>query len=272
MANKRPRSLTIRSSSAAVALGLLFGAHSAWAGESPTLDGLETETNQVGDFNVNLDAAEWNDGSAFWDQPGSGQGLSYFTPRLGALQLGPSYLPTANYAGLESDPTGPGDDQNFALRLNLTESFGDLNVGLGGDFSSTRQQSLQTDPALGLQSDSQLRRYGINLNLGYGGFTVTGAYAKEVTSNLIEGDIWDAGIAYDTGDWAFGVNYIYSYYEAASPAYRSEDEVQAISGEVTYSIGPGFYARAQLSHAQWEDRSGAVEYGTLGILGFRYNF
>ena len=53
---------------------------------------------------------------------------------------------------------------------------------------------------------------------------------------------------------------------------QSEDEVRAISGEVTYSIGPGFFARAQLSHAQWEDSSGAVDYGTVGILGFSYNF
>lgn len=269
-------------SSAAIGLTLTFAMPAAWAGESLSHERLEV-TSEVeqggafgdGDFNVNLEAAEWNDGSGFWAFPESGadSSLPYFTPRLGSLQLGPSYLPSADLGVQESDPTGPsGDDRNFALSVNLSETIGGVNVGLGGDFRSARSQTFQYDPALGVQPDSQLRRYGVNLNLGYGSFTVTGAYAKEVTSNLIEGDIWDAGIAYDTGAWTFGVNYLYSQFEATSPAFRSDDEIRAISGEVSYSIGPGFHARAQLSHAQWENSTGAVEHGTVGILGFRYNF
>lgn len=264
-------------SATALGLAVAFAAPVAGAGEPRSLDRLSgaPEAELAGDFNVNLEAAEWNDGSDFWrfSEGGASQGLSYFTPRLGALQLGPSYLPTAGQMAQESDPAGPdADDRGFALRVNLSESFGDINVGLGGDFSRGQSQGLQYDPALGRPPDSELRHYGVNLNLGYGSFSVTGAYAREVSSNLVEGDIWDAGIAYGTGAWTFGVNYLYSQFEANSSAYQTEDEVRAISGEVSYSIGPGFYARAQLSHAQWEDSSGTLDRGTVGILGLRYNF
>ena len=280
MATERNIGLTGRFwCAAATGLSLAFAVPAAWAGEQIPTEQSELSVGAeqaggigTGDFNVNLEAAEWNDGSDFWAIPdsGSNQSLSYFTPRLGTFQLGPSYLPSADIGAQPGDASG--DDRNFALSVNLSETFGGVNVGLGGDISRARSSNLQHDSSLGLQPNSELERYGVNLNLGYGSFTVTGAYAREVTSNLIEGDIWDAGIAYDTGDWSFGLHYLYSQFEASSPAFQSEDEVRAISGEVTYSIGPGFSARAQLSHAQWEDSSGAVDYGTVGILGFSYNF
>ena len=277
-AKKQPGVAARLSARTALVLGLVLVTAAARAGsDEPTIGDplLLPDAEQGGsDFSVNLSAAEWNDGSDFWRLPdrGAGTGLGFFTPRIGALPVGPSYFPSAGLGApsLGGQTSGP-DEGDFALSLNLSETIGAVNVGLGGGIHSSRIADTD-DTALGGASDDELRGYGINLNLGYGGFTVSGAYAREASGGLVDGDVWDAGIAYDTGSWAFGLNYLYSEFEASSPALQSEDEVQAISGEVSYSIGPGFSARAALSHAQWEDSSGDLTRGTLGILGLRYNF
>ena len=280
MAAKRQTGVTARlCARAALTLGLvLLPAMSHAGSEEPAIGDplvLPQDEQESSDFTLNLSATEWNDGSSFWRLPerGAGAGFGAFTPRLGTLPVGPSYLPSAGLGAQPLDGQADGRDEgDFALSLSLSDTIGPVNVGLGGGVISARLADADDGTALGGASDDELRSYGINLNLGYGGFAVSGAYAREASGGLVDGDVWDAGVAYDTGSWAFGLNYLYSEFEASSPALQAEDEVQAISGEVSYSIGPGFSARAALSHAQWEDSSGERTRGTLGILGLRYNF
>lgn len=225
----------------------------------------QAKSEATPDFAINLGATDWNDGSDFWrlaaaESEGS---LAHFTPR------------TASW-GWESDETlggsaaGSRSDDSFALSIGLNESLGPLDLGLSGGYRATSGPRLPHE--VGASGAAELEQYKLNLNLGYAGFVVSGAYSREYSGYAAEGDIWDAGIAYGTGPWTFGVNYLYGSFRSAAPALQGDEQMTAVAGAVSYSLGPSFTARAQLSHAEWQDGAGFANSGTSGILGFHYNF
>ena len=249
---------------ALVVLGLLgFGALPALgAGQSaPYQSALPSGPQAASDFTINLGAANWNDGSDFWrlSTVEREDGLTSFTPRQGALDW-----------AFDGAAAGRSGDEGVALTIGLRDSIGPVDFSLSGNY---RAASLPRPPhEVGLSRSGDLEQYRLNLNLGLAGFVLSGAYSREYDGSLAEGNLWDAGVAYGTGPWTFGVNYLYGTFQSTAPALPGEDEMSAIAGAVSYSIGPSFTARAQLSYTEWQGNAGLANGGTAGILGFQYNF
>ena len=109
--------------------------------------------------------------------------------------------------------------------------------------------------------------YSFGLNVGFGGFTVGGAWTKwDETSD--DNTTWGVGATYATGPWGFGLEYIH---RKADP---SDDEVDKIAGSVAYQVASGvevsgwaIYAKADYDDSAAEDID-AFMIGTSLSLSF----
>jgi predicted porin len=142
------------------------------------------------------------------------------------------------------------------------------------------------------------------INLSYAGFTIGGSYANEMegkqacatsscatTTTFVpigpgtnttvvtpggiatstEGFAWDVGVSYAFGPWAFGVTYLHGETEG-SLADPDQDELNAVSGGVSYALGPGITARGGVMWAEWSPESGDSQSGVAGALGLSFSF
>ena len=108
-------------------------------------------------------------------------------------------------------------------------------------------------------------------SIGFSGLKLGGFYAKEVGQGPVSVHSWDAGVRYEVGPWTVGVDYLRSAFIDTSRA-EAEDELQSVQAGLSYSVGPGIVASVNILHSSLEDREGKESSGTLGILGFSYNF
>lgn len=124
------------------------------------------------------------------------QRFTYFTPRFSGFQAGVSYARD----GRQDDNTQVDTDQElhdiFDVGANYTNTFGDFSVAVSGRYGNG-------DDNVG--SNSQV--WAAGLNLGYAGFTIGGSYGEQTGAGIMNGDIWDAGISYETGPWGFSFTY-----------------------------------------------------------------
>lgn len=195
--------------------------------------------------------------------------ISYFTPRLAGFQLGLSFTPTVNdnllnqrnvtANGLGLLPDNADVDEVFEVALNYAGSFGGVDVGLDGFYTTGDGPAVNSDP----------EEYGFGANLGYMGFTLGGAYYE---SNDIVGPFtafpgaanaenttWTAGLQYATGPWKVGVAYL-----------NGEQDLGALTDEVqTWQFGGGYNLGAgvdigldiQFSNLDSDDS----DLGTIGL-------
>jgi predicted porin len=204
--------------------------------------------------------------------------VSYFTPRLSGLQFGAAYAPprpddAANAAALLQAGRDPANRSDFALSVNYLESFQGIDVALTGGYRSI---SVPDTAALDVDlsdQDAELARYSVGTSIGFSGLTLGGFYAREVGDGPISVHSWDAGVSYASGPWTIGVDYLRSaFVDARAPGAEGHDQLQTVQAGLTYSVGPGIVASFNVLHSSLEDREGNATAGTLGILGFSYNF
>lgn len=140
--------------------------------------------------------------------------VTYFTPRFAGFQLGLSYTPDVTFNG--PNPNGLGlttsglvIEDVAEIALNYAGSFGSVDLGVDGFY-------VQGDNPAAVVSEPE--EWGVGLNLGFGGFTLGGAWYQSedlaVTSVAIpsatgaEEEVWTAGLSYATGPWTVGVAYL----------------------------------------------------------------
>jgi len=143
--------------------------------------------------------------------------VTYFTPRFAGFQLGLSYTPETSFNG--PNPNGLGVNPNntsiedvFEIALNYAGSFGGLDLGLDGFYVTG------DGPAFGPGFGSDPEEIGFGANIGFGGFTLGGAWYQSedlwLTSFGVpsvasaEEEVWTAGLSYATGPWTIGVSYL----------------------------------------------------------------
>lgn len=171
--------------------------------------------------------------------------ISYFTPRLGGFQLGASYTPdvagndpVAN--GFAVSPNGANVEEVFEIAANYAGELGGASVGVDVFYTTGEVNVVGAD-------DPEER--GIGASVGFGGFTLGGAYtevdnvapATQATStaatNGNESTTWTVGLAYGTGPWTVGVAYLESETENTAGANIGENQFLQIGGG--YSLGAG---------------------------------
>ena len=150
--------------------------------------------------------------------------LAYYTPRISGFQLGVSYTPDGSrnlgdFFGGGSD--SPNKQSNvWDISLDYITTLGEVDIGASAGYV-TGQSELNDDPFL----FADLRDWGAGLNVGYREWSAGVSYRRTnvagggpvvhgfFTSNVVQGndtEIWSAGVKYETGPWAFGVDYITS--------------------------------------------------------------
>lgn len=173
--------------------------------------------------------------------------ISYFTPRLAGFQLGASFTPdagvndpTANGFGLS--PTNSATEDVTEIALNYAGEFG--GVSLGADVYYVTGESAAPAPT------DDPEEMGVGASLGWGGFTLGGAYkqSENITpttqGNTIAGvtlgaetDAWTVGLAYGAGPWTVGAAYFDSQSETATGVNAGENSFIQVGGG--YSLGAG---------------------------------
>ncbi len=164
--------------------------------------------------------------------------ISYFTPRLAGFQLGLSFTPTSGAGGarnvtangLALVPDNTTVEEVFEVALNYAGSFGGVDVGVDGFYTTGDGPTANSDPT----------EYGFGANLGYMGFTLGGAYynSDDIVGPFTaapgsvgaDNETWTAGLQYATGPWKVGVAYL-----------NGEQDFVGLTDEVqTWQVGGGY--------------------------------
>ena len=177
--------------------------------------------------------------------------ISYFTPRLAGFQLGASFTPDAGANdpianGFGVSPTNSAVENVFEIAANYAGDFGGASVGVDVFYV--------TGDAAGVGADDPEEK-GVGASLGWGGFTLGGAYTQ--ADNLAAGaqgigsvqnisnaatrgnqaDTWTVGLAYGTGPWTVGAAYFDSTTENTAGVNLGENSFIQVGGG--YSLGAG---------------------------------
>ena len=213
--------------------------------------------------------------STFLDWNNDENVITYFTPRFSGFQLGATYAPTVSGSGDGANfPVEADKDtefhNGFAVGVNFVESFSGVDVAVAGGY---RFAEAPNTPGLGgnlAGKGDDLEQFSTGVNLGWGGFTLGGSYAKEKSGRGTDGDAWDVGVSYGTGPWAVGLTYFQSEVTGSG---TGDDELQNANIGVSYAVGPGITAAAG---AMWNDsessNSGGESDGVVGYVGLSYSF
>lgn len=188
--------------------------------------------------------------------------ISYFTPRLAGFQLGASFTPdTAN-----NDPAANG------FGVSTTNSSTEDVIELAGNYAGEIAGAsvgvdlfYVTGEAAAAGADDPEER-GIGASVGFGGFTLGGAYTQvenvvagtqrtvTAASNGNETDTWTIGLAYGTGPWTVGVAYLESEAENTAGVDIGSNEFIQVGGG--YSLGAGVDLGLDVQFI--EDKAGAA--------------
>lgn len=174
-----------------------------------------------------------NDINSGLDFSGDDMKIIYFTPRIAGFQGGVSFTPNPEKSprGFQ-DPTftpAAGEYENaFELAANYEGSFNALDLGASIEY-------FQADAQLGTEED--LEGIGGGLVLGFGGFSLGGRYSEKTDFADDETETYSVGAGFETGPWAFGVEYAEAETETAGGATSSE--FTTVVAAIKYALGPG---------------------------------
>ena len=211
------------------------------------------------------------------DRGAEQEAVSYFTPRFSGLQFGATYTPPRPTAGANAEAalrsgqdSGPGSD--IALGVNYLDSFWGVDVALTGGYRSAALPGAGTLDIELSDEDASLQRYSVGTSIGFSGLRLGGSFARDLGDGPVSVQSWDAGVSYASGPWTIGVDYLRSAFIDTRGPGTDDEELHAVQAGLTYSVGPGIVASFNVLHSSREDREGNANSGTLGILGFSYNF
>ena len=207
-------------------------------------------------------------------------GIIYYTPRFSGFQFGVSYHPNANRANQKAGVTDTTKDDYFngvGVGLTFVESFDGFDINFGASYA--RAEAGDATKAEGGDDQEQVN---VSLNLGTGGFTIGAAYANQLEGRFTlaangdpevsnEGENWALGAGYSTGPWTVTLAYMHSEVEGDT-ANAAEDEIDAVSGAVSYALGPGITTDFTVLWAETQDEAGASQDGVAGVIGFTVSF
>jgi len=225
-------------------------------------------------------------GSTYLDWGNDENVITYYTPRFAGFQLGVTYAPTivANGDGkdfpVEAD-TETEYSNGFAVGLNFVEDFNGIGIAVAGGY-----RFAEVDDRRASFGAEDYQAWSVGANISFAGFTIGGSWADEdggketlvgfdgvdvtdITST--EGQAWDVGVSYATGPWAFGVTYFNGETEG-SVFDPHTDQFQAVSGGLSYAVGPGISARFGVMWVDWENEEGLEQSGGAGAAGLSFSF
>jgi hypothetical protein len=97
----------------------------------------------------------------------------------------------------------------------------------------------------GTNDDDDFESYSAGLNLGYAGFTVGGSILHN-EDDAGDSTSFDAGVSYTTGPWGASVTWLHVEWDPAG--MNNEPTHDTAVGSLTYALGPGITANANLHY------------------------
>lgn len=211
--------------------------------------------------------------------------VSYFTPRIFGFQLGGSYVPEPGNSG----NTTPNyrSDAHSAYSLSLT--YSETLMGVKVDAQAANYIEGHTAGTATTSSEGR-RSYNYGLKLGYMNWEVGVAYGETnqrvraqqstATSVSLDGNHWEAGLAYRPGPWAVGFWYMRDNREGltAAPADNRDandtTNVYSLFGE--YVLGPGVKLEGMIVKVDYDEETQLDANENSGgwavVAGFRLDF
>jgi predicted porin len=203
--------------------------------------------------------------STYIDLANDDHALNYFSPRFSGFQVGVSYVPAATINGEGKNFPVQADENSelhdlVSVGANFVESFGNFDVAVAAGYRIAQSSDGDDDP----------EQYSAGVNLGYAGFTVGASVGIEDSDRSTDGTAFDVGATYSTGPWAVGVTGFMSSVEGGGGG--SDDDLTAVQGGISYAVGPGITASANVLWAEWEGEAGDDADGAGVILGMKMGF
>lgn len=205
--------------------------------------------NWIGAINGDLITTTFN----FSRDEDSDHKLNYFTPRFYGFQLGVTYVPELS----EDDNNGPREnngvrDNAFGIGANYNRTFNDFTVG-----ASVGYMYYGDDEAL---AGDEPENFGVGLSIGYGGFTIAGAYNNLSDSVAGELETFGVGATYEFGAAAVSLGYIHGDDDASAA------DSDAFELGLSYTLGPGVAAQGSMFYVDQDSAFGADLEG-VAVLG-----
>jgi outer membrane protein OmpU len=203
---------------------------------------------------------------------GDREKVNYFTPRIGGLQIGVSYMPEFCQAGkknckntrLPADNEAGQQSQIFEIGGNFRQKFGDVNLSISAGASSGDLEAQNAEATLEGQND-----WSVHANLGFGAFTIGAGYREDDQGKTGDTNIeaWAVSGSYRMGAMTYGVGY--------ANQEAGEDGLSVFGIGVNYAYGPGMTLRAGVKNYDWHDNTStatAEQTATTVTVGTRVNF
>ena len=183
--------------------------------------------------------------------------ISYFTPRIGGLQVGVSFTPDTGAAGQSLSTSDGGDFENtWGFGVQFKKKFGGVKVAAAvvGHFGE-----IEDEPG---EDKEDLAAWMVGAEIGYGGWKVGGAYqdngdgGEDVSSSDQDSTAWDVGLGYSSGPVILGLSYLHAEVEVPG---EGDDEGDTVNFGATYMLGGGAKVFAEVF---WFDTESAISTNT----------
>jgi len=211
---------------------------------------------------------------------GDREKISYFTPRVGGLQVGVSYMPERceAFSGctqntrLPPDNTAGQQSEIYEIGGNFKQKFGDVAFSISAGTSSGNVETANAGTGAGSEDQDDM---SVHANLGFGAFTVGVGYREDDQGRAGNNEInaWKISGSYKMGPWTFGAGLANQSVEVG--AGNGDDELSTYAIGFNYAYGPGMTIRAGVEQYDWDDNAGvatAEQTATSVTVGTRISF
>jgi predicted porin len=177
------------------------------------------------------------------DTDDDAQKITYISPTYAGLTVGASYVPgTSDLTGEDTTLATPNNfDDGYALGLTYSnDNVMGASVTVSGGYGSYDKKG-----------NANVQEYSIGTNVSFNEYTVGGAY-RNIEDNGRDDMVWDIGVAYEQGPYAYSVAYMRAHANVTGD--DEERETLLVSGR--YNMGAGVDAFASLGYVEyWDDNA-----------------
>ena len=188
--------------------------------------------------------------------------ITYMSPKVNGIQVGASFTPTITTDTLvPRDATGSDGvrDEAFSLGASYSGSFtNDVSVKMSAGYTDGGKD----DAAAG-----DLTVFTAGIQVGFGGFTISGAYGSENDDAAAEDyNNFAASLGYNAGPMGVSVLYL------TSKDDQGNDKQDILELGASYAMGPGVKAQASIYVAERTDGGNKAADGVAAVAGIRLDF
>lgn len=202
--------------------------------------------------------------------------VMYTTPNLGGFRFAVSFAPdgTRDPSQLFGDDERNEQGNVFDFGASYVGRLGAVDVALSAGYVTGENVNNDWQGFYG-----DLEEWGAGAKLGYREWSIGGAYRKTnvagggpvtqgaFNSNVFEDvytEIWSVGVLYETGPWAFGLNYI--TVDEDSPFYLQNQEGDGFQVALGYTITENFRVTGGWQRFEYDGPFGVCPTDTGGIF------